>query len=554
MLRFAQTCAAVAAASGRLEKIALLAAYLRALDADDLAAAARFFTGDPLGGAGAARVGWRTIVRAAARAWSFGEESLRAAYRRTGDLGSALGPLLTEPTAPGLFPEELGPASFAALLQTAAQASGPAAGRTREAIAERLLRACRDPLEATYAIKVLTGELRIGLREGLVLDAIAQAFGRAPEGVRRAMMASGDAGAVALAARAGALEAIRVGYGHPIAFMLATPLRYGSEYRELADGAWFVEEKYDGVRAQLHCSRDGTRIFSRTGNDVTASYPEIAAAASALPGDVILDGEIVAHGAGRVLPFRELQSRLQRKTVDDALLRSIPAVFMAFDVIAVGQRLFIDEPLAERRTALKAALSASASIRIAPAAALGEATAAALHERFAAARAAGHEGLVLKRLDSPYAPGRRGKWWYKLKRELATLDVAVTFVEWGNGKRAGVLSDYTFAVRAPGERLLTIGKAYSGLTDDEIAALTRRFMELALVDPLTHRGRIPVAPQVVLEVAFDVIAPSDLHESGYALRFPRIVRVRDDKPASEIDTLADVERIYAQMLRREGGD
>ncbi len=174
-----------------------------------------------------------------------------------------------------------------------------------------------------------------------------------------------------------------------------------------------------------------------------------------------------------------------------------------------------------------------------------------MRERFAAARARGNEGLVFKRLDAPYMPGRRGKWWLKLKRELSTIDAIVVGVEWGHGKRNAVLSDYTFAVRArDGERLLVIGKAYSGLTDAEIAEMTAWFLAHRAGTLGTHA--IAVEPSVVVEIAFDIIQRSTLHDSGYALRFPRIVRLRPDKPAAEADTIADVERIYAEMLEREG--
>jgi DNA ligase-1 len=292
------------------------------------------------------------------------------------------------------------------------------------------------------------------------------------------------------------------------------------------------------------------RIFSRTLNDVTQSYPEIAAQIAAIDGDFMLDGEIVARRNGQVLPFRYLQARLQRKTIDPQLLQEIPVAYMVFDALAAGDEFLIDEPLIERRERLSEILHSSEAVAVAQFTRMGEPPSPEeLHERFEAARAAGHEGLMLKRTDSPYHPGRRGKWWLKLKRELTTLDVVVVAVEWGHGKRAKVLSDYTFAVRGRDGELLTIGKAYSGLTDAEIAQLTQWFLEHQ-TGPAGHR--IVVEPAIVLEVAFDILQPSDLHESGFSMRFPRIVRVRDDKPASEVDTIERVEEIYREMLAREG--
>jgi DNA ligase-1 len=455
-----------------------------------------------------------------------------------------------------LFRERLTPARLDALFGDVAAASGKRSNRRREAVLEQILRACDDPLTATYVVKIITGDLRVGLREGLVLDAIAGAFDADAAAVRRGAMASGDVGAVALAAKHGSLGELRVDYGTPIGFMLATPVPYGDAYKDLGAATWHVEDKYDGIRAQAHVRKGSVRLFSRRLNDVTASYPEVAGALADLSADAILDGEIVAMRGDRVLPFRLLQARLQRKSVEEPLLRDVPIAYVVFDVLALGDELLLDVPLATRRERLADLFEPSAYVKHAPFDTASEVAAADVNARFDAARARGNEGLMLKRADSPYAPGRRGKWWLKLKRELTTLDVAVVAVEWGNGKRANVLSDYTFAVRGDDGSLLPIGKAYSGLTDAEIAELTQWFLEHRLPQSRQREKarahEIPVEPAIVLEVAFDVIQESDLHESGFSLRFPRIVRVRDDKPPEQIDTLARVREIYAEMLEREG--
>jgi DNA ligase-1 len=551
MLRFGGTCAAIAARAGKLEKIALLAEYFRSLDDPNLSAAARFFTGNPF----AARdnrslgIGRRTVVAASRNAWGFKETELGANYREHGDLGAALGPFVRPALDLALFSETLTPASLYALFEEIANTRGKAAGKKREALCERILRACTDATEATYVIKIMTGDLRIGLREGLVADAVAAAFECDARDVRRAVMAAGDIGAVATAARDGKLGDLRVTYGSPIGFMLATPILYGSKYKDLRTGTWLAEEKFDGIRAQAHKTGESVKLFSRTLNDVTQSYPEVAAALEAIPGNFMLDGELVATRGENVLPFRYLQARLQRKTVEPELLKEVPVSYFVFDMLASGDDFLIDEPLVSRRARLAETVASRGHLEIAPFTPLSETPAPEeLHELFEAARERGHEGIMLKRSDSPYHPGRRGKWWLKLKRELSTLDVVVVAVEWGHGKRAKVLSDYTFAVRGNSGELQTIGKAYSGLTDAEIAELTPWF----LAHQRGKRGHaIAVEPEVVLEVAFDIIQPSGLHESGFALRFPRIVRLRDDKPPREIDTIARVEEIYREMLARE---
>jgi DNA ligase 1 len=558
MERFARVAQAIASHPAKLEKVALLAEYLRILDGADLAAAARFLAGNPF----AARdhrtlsLGGRTIVEVAKRLWQFDDAALGRAYHRTGDLGAALGELVRPPTDALLFRERLTPASLEVAFGEIAQASGKRATARRAAVLERILRACEDPLAATYVVKIVTGDLRVGLREGLLLDAIAQAFDADPAAVRRAAMAGGDVGAVALAAKHHGLAEVRIDYGSPIGFMLATPIPFGEAYPDLDGRAWLIEDKYDGIRAQAHVRDGRVRLFSRRLNDVTASYPELAAPLSALPGAVILDGEIVAIRDDRVLPFRILQARLQRKSVDEALLREVPIAYVVFDLLAHGDELLLEEPLTRRRERLAELIVANAKLALAPFEPIDQPVPATVNARFEQARARGNEGLMLKRADAPYAPGRRGKWWLKLKRELSTLDVVVVAVEWGNGKRAGVLSDYTFAVRGDDGRLATIGKAYSGLTDAEIAELTPWFLDHRLA-PEHRREKarareIPVEPKIVLEVAFDVIQKSDLHESGFSLRFPRIVRIRDDKPAEEIDTLERVRELYGEMLKREG--
>jgi DNA ligase-1 len=552
MIAFARTCECIAATTSRIKKIDELAGYLRSLDDADLEAASRFFTGNVF----AQReqktlsLGGNTIVAAAKRVWGVSDAELSVAYGEHGDLGAALSPFVRTPADLGLFSETLSPASLKVLFDEIAAASGKKAGMRRLHLCERILSSCKEPLEAKYVIKIMTGDLRIGLKEGLVVDAIAHAFGADARAVRRAVMATADTGSVAVAAKAGSLHGIRIEYGVPIGFMLASPLQFGGSYRELRAAEWLIEDKFDGIRAQAHKSGNCVQLFSRTLNDVSHSYPEVVDALKRIDGNFILDGELVAQRDDTVLPFRYLQARLQRKTVTDDLLREVPVAYMAFDVLAVGDRFLLDESLTERRRHLAELIYPFQHIVVARSRPLEHSRVSqTLRAAFEDARSRGHEGLLVKRQDAPYHPGKRGRWWFKLKRELSTLDVVVVAVEWGHGKRAKVLSDYTFAVRGQRGELLTIGKAYSGLTDVEIGDLTHWFLQ----HQLGRRGHvITVEPKIVLEVAFDIIQKSRLHGSGFALRFPRIVRVRDDKPVEEIDTIDMVQQVYAAMLEREG--
>jgi DNA ligase-1 len=359
---------------------------------------------------------------------------------------------------------------------------------------------------------------------------------------------------------------------HPLGFMLASPAESAEEALGYFENAT-VEDKYDGIRAQAHCAGAEVRIFSRTRDEITESFPELPDALAGLPQDVVLDGEIVAwsHPAassesGRALPFSTLQQRLGRKKVSEEKMRQVPVVYLVFDVLYAGGELLIDRPLRERAKTLDELLAAerkpvkarsldaqgrlmfesaepATNARVIRAPIFRASSPQELDQLFEAAQARGNEGLMIKDPESVYTPGRRGKSWLKLKRELATLDVVVTAVEYGHGKRIGVLSDYTFAVR-DGERLVNIGKAYSGLTDSEIAEMTKWFLGHIVDD---QGFRLIVEPEIVLEVAFNNMMKSDRHESGYALRFPRIVRLRPDKLPEDADTIQRAAEIYQKQ-------
>jgi DNA ligase-1 len=571
-----QVLATVAEAIGgttkKTEKVRLLAEYFHSRTADEAATSAVFLSGRAFPAweevtlqVGGAQL-WRVVGTLARKS----EALLTAAYRRHGDLGAAAYEVLRS-VAPAHG--TLTVLQVAEAFRTIARASGPAA---KSALVTGLVQQA-TALEAKYIVKIITGELRIGLKESLVEEAIAKAYGAAPAEVQRANMLLGDIGETLRLAAAGRLGEARLRLFHPIGFMLASPVANAEEAFKYFDHA-AVEDKYDGIRAEAHISETGVGLFSRTLDEVTESFPELVAPLSALAETLVLDGEIVAWDTAehRALPFSELQKRLGRKKVSEAIQREVPVAYVVFDVLSAGDELVIDRPLRERGALLDRVFAAArrpimvqttgvqGRLTFEPAVeARAEAgpqvqvirapTAAAdspqhLAEMFEQARERGNEGLMIKDLESPYTPGRRGRSWLKLKRELATLDVVVTAVEWGHGKRAHVLSDYTFAVR-DGEKLLNVGKAYSGLTAAEIAEMTKWFLEHTLADQGFVRL---VEPKIVLEVAFNAVMRSDRHESGFALRFPRILRLRDDKSPNEIDTLETVKAIYERQKSRQG--
>jgi DNA ligase-1 len=390
--------------------------------------------------------------------------------------------------------------------------------------------------------KAMLGEARIGVQEQTLEDAVAHATGQPIEAVRAANRHRADLGAVALDARRGRLEPARFAYFTPVDPMLAQPAADASDaVRRLGTPLW-VEDKYDGVRCQLHKDNASVRLYSRDRRELTVQFPEVVAAFSAAPGRYVLDGEVLAMEDGRALPFQRLQQRLGRIEPTPDVVAAHPVALVAFDCLARDDQALLDLPLRSRRATLEA-LPLPPGQPLAP---VWTATSAEeLDALFAAAQARGNEGLMVKQAEALYASGRRGGQWLKVKRPLETLDVVVVGAEWGHGKRRAVLSDLTFAVRdeATG-RLVTIGKAYNGLTDAEIRMMTEQLHALTVED---HGHYRTVRPEIVLEVAFNHLQRSARHTSGYALRFPRIVRVRPDRTPENASTLAEVERIAAAL-------
>jgi DNA ligase-1 len=548
MRRWSEVAERVAATTRTSEKTAVLADYLAGLTPAELPLAAVFLTGRPFAESDqrAAGLGWSAIATTVTELAGVPRTALGEAYDRSSDLGQAVMDVLAQA---GHAPDSTDVPSLyevAAAYSAIEAASGPAA---KGAILRDLL-SRSDPLTAKYVVKVLSGELRIGLREGLVEAAIAKAFDRPLDAVKWAGMLTGDIGRMAELARDDKLDEASLALFHPIKFMLASPAEDADDIvKRLGVPVW-VEDKYDGIRAQLHRDGDEIRLYSRDLHDISGQFPEVIEGARDLDWNGILDGEILAYRDGTVLPFQSLQARLGRKSPSAAIRTEIPVIYVAFDVLGLGSSngrgvdALLREPLEDRRRRLETlrlpladdggtfALSHLVSVT----------TSDGLEDAFLGARERRNEGLMVKDPRSIYSPGRRGLGWLKMKKALATIDCVVVGVEVGHGKRHGVLSDYTFAVRdTDADRLVTIGKAYSGLTDAEIAEMTAWFE----AHTIQRFGRYrQVEPTVVVEVAFDVIVRSTRHQSGFSLRFPRIAHLRPDKTVDEIDTVDTVRALY----------
>ena len=542
---FAELGEQIAATPAKLEKVRLLADYLRTLAPEQLRSAAIFLTGKPFAQTDqrTLQAGWAIIYRALLAASGRGNAELRRIASSHGDMGKAAFEALAGRTKPEPF--SLGEAHL--LFEALHKTRGPA-GKT-ELLQARLAKL--SPLEAQYLVKILTGDLRIGLREGLVEEAIARAFDAPLDDLKEAHMLLGDIGQTALLAARRELDRAELTLFRPLKVMLASPEptaeaiweRFGVDAPN--ESTVYVEDKFDGIRAQLHRSANRVELFSRDLRRTTEQFTELAGRARDLRDEVILDGEIMAFEHGKRLTFFDLQKRLGRKSESVELFAApaadVPVVFVAFDLLWINGHSLLKAPLRERRERLRG-LTMPVQFQVAEVSPAR--SAAEIEAAFQQARRRWNEGLMVKDPESHYTPGRRGMSWFKLKKELATLDVVVIAAELGHGKRNHVLSDYTFAVRdEESGKLLPIGKAYSGLTDAEIAELTEHFRANTIRD----RGRyLEVKPDTVLEIAFDSIQPSTRHASGLALRFPRIKAIRRDKTLEAIDTLT-----YARKLAEE---
>ncbi len=640
----ARVAESLAGEASRLKKRAAIADAVGRLAAanepDPVVEAGRFclyLAGQPFPEADARKLnaGGAILSRALKAVSGATDAAMTAAYRKHGDLGAGAYDLLVAPygKAPGTPSLTLG--ELNAAFDSMATARTTAA---RSSTVEALLRRA-TALEAKYLLKLMLGDMRIGVKQSLIEEGIAVATGTTVEAVRHAVMLEADLQRAVTRAFAGTLAEARMTLFHPLGFMLASPVetpeeaverftakpkkvaapkpakrksrkkKTDEEAEDLADVLptdaaetgfaedvelaaapespqepgtihAFLEDKFDGIRAQVHCgdpARPGrVAIYSRSREDITEGFPELEEAFSQVvagPSGVIFDGEILGWelATDKALPFAVLGQRIGRKRVADEMRRAVPVVFMAFDLMFADGELQLPRPLRERRARLEALVAdllphtisglnapqkgtqtdlfaaertAETVQRLRLSRAEMVESAEGVDQGYRDARARANEGVMLKAAGSAYLPGRRGLAWLKLKRELATLDVVITGAEFGSGKRAQSLSDYTFAVRGPEGQLLNLGKAYQGVTDAEIAELTEWLKAHTLEDFGHFRT---VEPIRVIEVAFNNIMRSDRHNSGFALRFPRILKIRDDKPVEQIDTLERVAEVYGSQ-------
>jgi DNA ligase-1 len=550
-LAFAKLCQKVEAVSGSLEKIDLVAAFLADLDEAELSVACSFIMGmlfppslDLVMG-----VGPRILYEALAKACGCPAEQISEMLRDTGDPGLVAAGIVEKRRPLGFAAfQEAEPLSIKDVYERFVAIARVSGKRSQDAKVKNLqfLFSQAGSLEARYIARLAIEDMRIGIGEGGVRDAVARAFSKSgadAEGVERAYNLTNDMGLVAVAARRGTLAKLSVMINHPIKMMLASlGESISSALGEIGTAA--VEWKYDGARVQIHKEGDSIAVFSRRMENVTASMPEIVLAARQITAkSAILDGEAVAIGKdGRPKAFQEILKRFRRKYNVEKLAAQIPLRLFLFDLIYLDGKSVTHLPLSERRALLeKITTQNPASYALLADQVLSDSV-EATEEIYRQALNAGHEGLILKNPSSVYAPGKRGKNWLKIKPVMETLDLVVIGAKWGEGRRASFLGSYRLGCRdtATGN-LLDMGFVATGITDEALAELTDMFRELILLE----KGmEVEIKPAVIFEVAYEEIQRSPNYSSGYALRFPRMVAVRDDKSLEEADSLERVVSLY----------
>lgn len=549
--RFAEVCEQVEGIPGSLETTDIVANFFQEVDETDLEVISHFIMGrvfpawmeEELG------IGPSLLYDAISTAYGHPRKDVEDTLRRTGDIGATAEQLSTIRQQQPLFQEELTIKRVYDNFNSISKIEGKGSQKSKIRLIADLL-GFATPLEARYLARLIAEELRIGVGEGIVRDAIANAFDVPADLVERGYMLVNDLGQVAVTAKnrgEEGLEELELIPGRPIKMMLAqiaeSPEKGVQEFENPG-----IEWKYDGARVQIHKEGDRVQIFSRRLENITSSLPDIVSMIreNITSENIILDGETIAMGPDRrPRPFQYILRRFRRKYDVDAMVKEIPLHLALFDVLYEGKRDLIDMPLGERREILEASIrkKKDGSIYVSDQTATSDL--GMVEKIYAEALAAGHEGIMLKNLNSSYTPGRRGKNWLKLKPVMETLDLVVIGAQWGEGRRKNLLGSYFLACYEPetGE-FLPLTHLGTGITDEQLLELTELFQELIIGE---HDGEMEIRPEIVFETGYEEIQKSTKYESGYALRFPRLVRVREDKSAEEADTLERVIELYEKQ-------
>jgi DNA ligase-1 len=543
------------ATTKRLLMIDLAAGFLATLESREIEPAVSMMLGRPFPKSDqrTLEISWATLSEIIRRITGVEWKVFGEAFSKTGDIGTATKTVFEDSRVrrqTTLFERSLTMMEIRNSFERLAEISGSGSREKKERLIEALLSRA-SPLEAKYLVKILIGEMRTGFHEGLMEQAVSKAFGIRLHSVQEASMIAGDIGVVAAVAKTEGKEGLsKIGFKvfNPVNLMLAQIAGDVAQALKEHDGKTAFEYKYDGARVQIHKSGDEVKVFSRRLTDVTDSLPEVVETARMnIKGkEVIVEGEVVAvDKRGHPIPFQHLMRRFRRVHGIADAAEKIPLKLQLFDILYLDGKNLISIPYVQRRTILSANI-----VEISLTSQLVTDNVEEAEKFLKQAMDAGHEGLMAKRLDSPYTPGIRGKRWLKIKPVLEPLDLVIVAAEWGYGRRHEWLSDYYLAARdVETGQFQSVGKTFKGLTDDEIIEMTKRLKELAIQ---SEPRRVAVIPKIVVEVAYNEIQRSPTYECQMALRFARITRIRDDKTPEEADTIQHIREIYESQFKKKG--
>jgi len=545
----------VEATKKRLQIIDMTATFLEHLDEDEVEPAVSMVLGRafPKWSQKTLDANWMTLSNVLQSVTGVNWNVFREAFADTGDVGEAVKEVFEKTIVKKqavLVNKTLTIKEVRRLLQAIAVTAGLGSRERKERLMKALLSQV-SPVEAKYLVKIVMGEMRTGLHEGLMEQVVAKAFEAPLVTVQKASMAMGDIAEVAVIAKTKGekgLSQISFQIFRPVNIMLAQTADTVAGALAEHGGRTAFEYKYDGARVQIHKQRNEVRIFSRRLTDVTRSLPEVVEAikANIKADEVIVEGEVIAvNDGGQPIPFQHLMRRFKRVREVRDMVKKIPLRLYLFDILFLDRESLIALPYLQRRKVLAENVG-----EIALTTQIVTEKEKQAEDFLNEAMDAGHEGVIAKKLNGIYTPGTRGKRWLKIKPVLEPLDLAITAAEYGYGRRRGWLSDYYLAARdVTTGKLLTVGKTFKGLTDEEMTEMTERLKELTLRE---EHNRVVVLPKVVVEVEFNEIQKSPKYKSKMALRFARISRIRHDKSAEDVDTIEKVRQIYERQFAKKG--
>lgn len=549
---FAEFCSEIERISSTLELASRIANFIQGIEDDeDLYNVVLFMMGKiyPPWDEREVGIGTGLIYEALRKSTGFKKEQIEEIVRRTGDMGLSSEEILQkkeQTTLPEIYSEE--ETTIKLLRESFDEMSGLTGKNSQKRKIQLLFKIYNisSPIEARYLTRLILGEMRLGVGEGIVRDAIAEAWKINAEMVERAYMITNDYGRVAKVAKnegEEGLKEMRIELHTPVRMMLAQVAENMEEELKKMEKAG-IEWKFDGSRVQVHWGNGKVTIYSRRLEDVTKALPEIVREVKEnVKEDIILDGEVVAIGKnGRPMSFQHILKRFRRKYDVEEMVEKVPLIAQFFDVLYADGKEVIDLPLEERRKILESSMKDMEIIRVAR----QDVTSSyeEVQKVYSEALSAGHEGAMLKNLKSAYIPGKRGKHWLKLKASVESLDLVVIGGEWGEGKRSHLLSSYELACNDPvSGDLIPVGRVATGFTEEQLEEFTEMFRPLI---EYQEGKKAVLQPKIVFEVGYQEIQTSPKYKGGYALRFPRFVRMRDDKDVEEADTLERVARLFEQ--------